>query len=77
MSTADHSEGSGHRLGTRAPYAMDVSASLMCDSTNTSFQLVNNDDDCVIVEGAEHAARTLLSFGITRMLDGRTFSACH
>ena len=51
---------------------MDVSVSSMCDSTTTSFQLVNNDDDCVIVQSAEHAARTLLSFRTCRVVDGGT-----
>ena len=44
----------------------------MCDSTTTSFQLANNDDDCVILQSAEHAARTLLSFRTCRVVDGGT-----
>ena len=58
---------------------MDVSASSMCDSTTTSFQLVNNDDNCVIVQSAEHALHTSLSLRTSRIVDGRTqcmYSAC-
>ena len=51
---------------------MDVSASSMCDSTTTSFQLVNNDDNCVIVQSAEHALRTSLSLRTSRIVDGGT-----
>ena len=52
---------------------MDVSASSMCDSTSTCyFQLVNNDDDCVIVQSAEHALRTSLSLRTSWIVDGRT-----
>ena len=36
------------------------------------FQLVNNDDDCVIVQSAEHALRTSLSLRTSRIVDGRT-----
>ena len=44
----------------------------MCDSTTTSFQLVNNNDDCVIVQSAEHALRTSLSLRTSRVVDGGT-----
>ena len=39
------------------------------------FQLVNNDDDCVIVQSAEHAARPSLSLRTGRIADGRALSA--
>ena len=36
------------------------------------FQLVNNGDDCVILQSAEHAARPSLSLRTGRIADGRT-----
>jgi len=51
---------------------MDVSASSMCDSTTTSFQLVNNDDNCVIVQSVQHAAMYPHRIAIARMVTRRT-----
>ena len=51
---------------------MDVSASSMCDSTTTSFQLVNKDDNCVIVQSVQHAAMYPHRIAIARMITRRT-----
>ena len=51
---------------------MDVSASSMCDSTTTSFQLVNNNDNCVIVQSVQHAAMYPHRIAIARMITRRT-----
>ena len=51
---------------------MDVSASSMCDSTTTSFQLVNNNDNCVIVQSVQHAAMYPHRIAIARMVTRRT-----
>ena len=55
-----------------APCTMDASASYMCDSTTTSFQLVNKDDNCVIVQSVQHAAMYPHRIAIARMITRRT-----
>ena len=71
VSTADPSEGPGHRLGTIRD-GCERQFDLRLEELLIDFQPVNNDDDCVIVQSAEHAARTLLSFRTCRIVDGGT-----
>ena len=56
MSTADPSEGSGHRLGTFMTLrdtGFERQFDVGCATRRAlDFQLVNNDDDCVIVQSA-------------------------
>ena len=44
----------------------------MCDSTTTYFQLVNNNDNCVIVQSVQHAAMYPHCIAIARMITRRT-----
>ena len=72
MSTADPSEGLGHRLGTIHDGCERQFDVRLDDGRALDFQLVNNGDDCVIVQSAEHALRTSLSLRTSRIVDGRT-----